>query len=139
MKFSLRSNAQMARSASRKGTFMRTISVLLSIFLSLQTWAFESHSAEMNNIADMKKRSEIIDEILAQRFEQILPGIMRRSGIDMWVIMSREYNEDPVLKTMLPSTWMSARRHTMLVIYDAGQGKPLEMLAVARYARVCLR
>ena len=88
----------------------------------------------MNNIADMKKRSEIIDEILAQRFEQILPGIMRRSGIDMWVIMSREYNEDPVLKTMLPSTWMSARRHTMLVIYDAGQGKPLEMLAVARYA-----
>ena len=53
---------------------MRTISVLLSIFLSLQTWAFESHSAEMNNIADMKKRSEIIDEILAQRFEQILPG-----------------------------------------------------------------
>nr|WP_139138952.1 M24 family metallopeptidase [Alteromonas confluentis] len=110
------------------------MSVLLSIFLSLQTWAVESHSAEMNNIADMKKRSEIIDEILAQRFEQILPGIMRRSGIDMWVIMSREYNEDPVLKTMLPSTWMSARRHTMLVIYDAGQGKPLEMLAVARYA-----
>ena len=42
---------------------------------------------------------------------------MDRTGIDMWVIISREYNEDPVLKTMLPSTWLSARRTTMLVFF----------------------
>ena len=59
---------------------------------------------------------------------------MRRSGIDMWVIVSREYNEDPVLKTFLPSTWHSARRNTMLVIYDPGAGKKLETYAMARYA-----
>jgi Xaa-Pro aminopeptidase len=49
----------------------------------------------------------------------------------MWVLLSREYNEDPVLKTMLPSSWLSARRTTMLVIYDNGQ--TLETLACARY------
>ncbi|WP_116367093.1 M24 family metallopeptidase [Parahaliea mediterranea] len=91
-------------------------------------------AADVANIANMRERSDIIDRILHQRFEQVLPALMRREGVDMWVIMSREYNEDPVIKTMLPSTWVSARRHTMLVIYDPGQGKPLERLAVARYA-----
>lgn len=86
------------------------------------------------DIANMKERSATIDRILEQRFEQVLPALMRREGVDMWVIMSREYNEDPVLRTMLPSTWISARRHTMLVIYDPGEGQPLERLAVARYA-----
>ncbi len=48
---------------------------------------------------------------------------MRRSGIDMWIMISREYNEDPVLKTFLPSTWQTARRLTILVAYDPGAGK----------------
>jgi hypothetical protein len=50
------------------------------------------------------------------------------------VIISREYNEDPVIRTFLPSTWQSARRRTILLIYDPGEGKDLETLAVARYA-----
>ena len=59
---------------------------------------------------------------------------MRREGIDMWVLISREYNEDPILKTMLPANWLSARRRTILVLFDPGEGKPIERLAVARYA-----
>ena len=58
---------------------------------------------------------------------------MRRAGIDLWVLISREYNEDPVLKTMLPSKWMGARRTTMLLIHDPGEGRPVETLACARY------
>jgi Xaa-Pro aminopeptidase len=58
---------------------------------------------------------------------------MRREGFDMWVIMSREYNEDPVIRTMLPANWFAARRTTMLVIFDPGAGKEMEYLAVARY------
>ena len=93
-----------------------------------------SHSVLADTILSMKERSELIDSILKQRFETVLPEVMARENIDMWVIMSREYNEDPVIKTMLPSTWLSARRHTMLVIYNPGNNKPLEKLAVARYA-----
>jgi len=93
-----------------------------------------SMAAHANTIMNMKERSELIDAILVERFETVLPDIMNRTGIDMWIVMSREYNEDPVLRTMLPSTWVSARRHTMLVIYNPGDGKPLERLAVARYA-----
>ncbi|WP_297820003.1 hypothetical protein [uncultured Paraglaciecola sp.] len=67
-------------------------------------------------------------------YNTLLPGLMRREGIDMWVLISREYNEDPILKTMLPANWLSARRRTILVLFDPGEGKPIERLAVARYA-----
>ena len=63
----------------------------------------------------------------------VLPELMRRADIDMWIIVSREYNEDPVLRTFLPSTWQSARRRTILLIYDPGGNQPLETLAIARY------
>ena len=58
---------------------------------------------------------------------------MDKTGLDMWVIISREYNEDPILKTMLPSTWLNARRRTIIVFYRDTEKNTLERLAVARY------
>jgi len=81
----------------------------------------------------MRERAQVIDKIIDERIETVLPGLMERTGIDMWVIISREYNEDPVLKTFLPSTWQTARRRTILLIFNPGDEKPLETLAVARY------
>ena len=86
-----------------------------------------------NQILSMKKRSEVRDRLLSDRFETVLPKIMNRTKIDMWVIIAREYNEDPVLRTMLPANWLNARRRTILVIYNPGNGKKLETYAVARY------
>ena len=84
-------------------------------------------------ILNEEERAAVVDEILEDRIDNLLPQLMRRSGIDMWVLISREYNEDPVMKTMLPSTWLSARRRTILVFYDAGGDVPLEKIAIARY------
>jgi hypothetical protein len=58
---------------------------------------------------------------------------MERENIDMWILISREYNEDPVMKTMLPSTWLSARRRTMMVFHRPEEGD-LERIAIARYS-----
>ena len=85
-------------------------------------------------ILPMKERAAVIDQWLETRAQTVLPMLMRRAGIDMWVIVSREYNEDPVIKTMLPSTWHAARRTTILLIYDRGEDEPLETLSVSRYA-----
>jgi Xaa-Pro aminopeptidase len=80
-----------------------------------------------------RKRAEVLDELLNERMENLLPDLMKKSGIDCWLIISREYNEDPVLKTFLPSTWLSARRRTILVFFNPGNGKALEKIAIARY------
>jgi hypothetical protein len=81
----------------------------------------------------MREQSRVIDEILADRFNNLLPMLMERNGIDMWIVVSREYNEDPVIRTMLPSTWISARRRTILVFYNNPAKKQFEKLAIARY------
>ena len=82
---------------------------------------------------DMQQRAEVVDAWLEERVETVLPEVMRRAGVDMWLVMAREYNEDPVIKTLLPATWQSARRTTMLIAYDSGDGKLLETFGVSRY------
>ena len=80
-----------------------------------------------------REQARVIDEILEERFNTVVPALMDRTGIDMWIIISREYNEDPLLKTMLPATWLSARRTTMIVFYQDVKKKTLEKMAIARY------
>jgi Xaa-Pro aminopeptidase len=89
--------------------------------------------AQQPLILAQREQARIIDEILDDRLRNVLPALMRREGIDMWIVISREYNEDPVIETLLPATWMAARRTTMLVVFDPGQGKEMEYLAIARY------
>ena len=86
---------------------------------------------ELPQVLPMRERARVIDQWLKERVQTVLPGLMRKAGIDMWLIISREYNEDPVIKTFLPSTWHAARRTTMLVVYDNGDS--LETYAMARY------
>jgi len=80
-----------------------------------------------------KERAKLKDELLEDRFQNLLPKLMDDANLDMWLLISREYNEDPVLKTMLPATWLNARRRTMIVFYRNKEKNTLERLAVARY------
>ena len=91
------------------------------------------HFAMGQHILPEKQRAAVVDEILSDRFDNLLPGLMDQTGIDMWIVISREYNEDPVLRTMLPATWLNARRRTILVFFRDRQKNILERLAVARY------
>lgn len=102
----------------------RTITLLL-LFLCL--------SLQAQRILPESERAKVIDEILEDRFNNLLPELMDRTGIDMWILISREYNEDPVLRTMLPATWLNARRRTILLFYRNKENNTIEKLAVARY------
>jgi Xaa-Pro aminopeptidase len=84
-------------------------------------------------ILNMQSRAEVQDNWLSQRLETVLPKLMRRENIDMWVIIAREYNEGPVIETMLPATWPSARRRTIIVFYDSGE--KVERLLLSRPAQ----
>ncbi len=95
-----------------------------------------SHAAESleDRILPLRERAEIKDRILKERLDSVVPMLMQREGIDAWILIAREYNEDPVLKTMLPATWLNARRRTVLMFIDHGDARGVERMAVARYA-----
>src|SRR5438034_10872799 len=58
---------------------------------------------------------------------------MRRERIDMWIIVSREYNDDPVFRSMSPVTTYSSRRRTILVFFDRGGEKGVEHLLIGPF------
>ena len=84
-------------------------------------------------ILEQRDRALKINDVLKDRFDNLLPKLMDKADIDMWILISREYNEDPVLKTMLPAEWLNARRRTILVFYRDKEKNTLDKLAVARY------
>ena len=109
---------------------MRTTIFTLLLCLGLTT--IQAQNAYPKILTE-RERADIIDEILVDRFDNLLPKLMRREGIDMWILISREYNEDPVMKTMLPAEWLSARRRTVMVFFDKGGTEGVEKIAIARY------
>ena len=112
---------------------MHKNSIKFFLFCILFSCAKQEVKTKAYNILDEKDRAELRDEIIEDRFNNLLPRLMDDNAIDMWIVISREYNEDPVIKTMLPSVWLNARRRTILVFYRDKMKNTIEKLAVARY------
>lgn len=92
-----------------------------------------SMSPAMPAIMPLRDRAQLHDAWLRERFDTVLPQLMRENGIDMWVLVAREYLEDPVVSTMLNATNLRARRRTILIFFDPGEGKPIERLVVSKH------
>jgi len=105
---------------------MKIIHLILLITLSF--------NVKSQDILSLKERARVIEEIQKDRFDNLLPKLMEETGIDMWIIITREYNEDPVIKTLLPPTWLNARRRTILAFHYDKKSKDLEKVAIARYS-----
>jgi Xaa-Pro aminopeptidase len=78
----------------------------------------------------LREQATLRQEWLRQRLETILPPLMRKYGVDMWVIPMREYNEDPVFSSIVSPTTFAARRRTIYVFFDRGPEKGVERLAL---------
>ncbi len=107
----------------------RTIAALL---LALATGS-AAQDYQRPGVPPLRDRVDAHNRLVKARLDQIVPRIMREVGVDMWILIASEYNEDPVVKAMLPATWVSARRRMVLIFHDRGPGKGVERLAVARY------
>jgi Xaa-Pro aminopeptidase len=66
----------------------------------------------------LREQSELQQRWLQQRMTTVLPALMRKHGIDMWVVPMREYNEDPVFSSLVSPTTFAARRRTIYVFFD---------------------
>ena len=79
----------------------------------------------------IREQYALYDEILKERIHGLLPGLMKECGVEMWVVLSREYNEDPVFPTLVPSLVKNASRTTCLVFCLNRDGS-FEALNVSR-------
>lgn len=85
-----------------------------------------------HEILPLRARADLRNGWLRERLEQVLPELMAREGLDMWLVIAREYNEDPVIMTLLPEPSMAARRRTILIFNRNADGS-VERLSVDRY------
>ncbi|MFB0566284.1 MAG: M24 family metallopeptidase [Candidatus Aminicenantaceae bacterium] len=112
--------------------FFTFISAAILLVVAVNSYAqnpdFEAASDSSNILAE-RERARIMNEWLKWRLENIIPELMRREGIDMWLIINREYNEDPVYISLVPEPAMSARRTSILIFHDRGKEQGVERLS----------
>ncbi len=80
-----------------------------------------------------RERVAPVNRMLTERLDVLLPGLMRETGVDLWLVLNREYAEDPVFFTLVPDPVFAARRTTMLVFHDRGPEEGVDRLTVNRY------
>ena len=93
----------------------------------------EQANPKLPAILPLRDRAEIVNQILAERLDTVVPALMRDHNASMWILMAREYFEESVLATMLDAESMHARRRTIMIFNSPGNGQPIERLTVSRY------
>jgi len=112
-----------------------TRKILITFFAIASILSFEAGfaAAETPAVLGLKDQARVVDGWLNIRLDSVLPELMRREKLDMWLVICEEYNEDPVYLTLVPFEDLSARRLSMLVFYDKGEGQGFEKFTVSRY------
>ena len=93
----------------------------------------QMHVPSTMRVLTHREQVPLVRSWIEKRFEVLLPELMRREGIDMWIIVTREYNSDPVFRSMAPLTTYSSRRRTILVFFDRGGAEGVERLSIGRF------
>lgn len=113
---------------------LRFFSVLVATCLAPAAFAASDAQAPAypaDGVLTHREQAPLVKGWIERRFDAVLPGLMRREGIDMWIIVSREYNDDPVFRSMAPLTTFSSRRRTILVFSD--RGDRVDRLSIGRF------
>ena len=106
--------------------------LIAAILLALASLTFPAYPGEMPSVVSLKEQAALHDNWLKIRLESVLAELMRQEGFDMWLVICRENNEDPVFFSLVPFTSLYASRTTILVFFDKGK-EGLERLTVTRF------
>lgn len=82
-------------------------------------------------ILSLERQTTLRNQWLQERLDTILPEFLDRAGVDLWLVCAREYNEDPLLCSLLPQPAMGARRRTLLAFARTSAG--VDCLSLDRY------
>lgn len=69
-----------------------------------------------------REQAELYNKNLVWKIDNVLPAIMRRENLEMWIVICFENSEDPVYRTL--TTWPgdNARRLSILIFHNTPGG-----------------
>lgn len=85
---------------------------------------------EAAGLLPIKKQAELSTRILKERLETVLPWAMESSGMDFWIVASREGCKDPILKTLYPWDMYDARRIGILAFHHNKENGEVRKMAI---------
>jgi Xaa-Pro aminopeptidase len=117
----------------------RTVIILLTVIACTAMFDIRTARVAASNtpqsgrpvILTLREQAAVYNNWLKTRLDRILPELMRQEGFDMWLVICRENNEDPVFFSLVPFTNLYASRTSMLVFFDKG-AEGVERLTVSR-------
>ena len=108
------------------------VSVILYLIL-IPTIMMAKVITDPPTVLSPRDRVPVINALLDDRLNNLLPGLMKDSGLDMWLVIHREYSEDQLFYSLVPQPTFAARRTTILVFYNNPDTKQVERFSVSRY------
>ncbi len=105
--------------------------ILLAAVVSTTTILGQAPTYPSDRVLTHREQAPLVKAWIQKRFDTVLPALMQREKIDMWIVVSREYNDDPVFRSMAPLTTYSSRRRTILVFNQ--RGGAVDRLSVGRF------
>jgi hypothetical protein len=121
----------MIRSSIRSWRFFNPRPAFAALLLVLLLMPGRLPGQERPPVLSIKERAALTNGWLKTRLQTVLPALMRREGVDMWIVICREHAEDPVYLSLVPAPVMFAWRLSMLVFHDRGPAG-VECLSVNR-------
>ncbi len=114
---------------SRSIKFFALLMLAMGLGESAASGLQEAVPADSRNILPERERARIMDDWLKWRLDNILPGLMRREGIDLWLVIVNESDPGPVYFTLMPATTLYVVRTSILMFHDRGKELGVERLS----------
>ena len=94
------------------------MALTLALPLALTAQAPDTASKAARPFGTLREQAGVQQDWLNKRMQTVLPALMRKHGVEFWVVPMREYNEDPVFTSLVSPTTFAARRRTIYVFHD---------------------
>jgi Xaa-Pro aminopeptidase len=92
--------------------------LLLAVVFTPSAATGQQSPAVQRPFGTLREQAAMQQDWLKKRLDTFLPALMRKHGIDMWVVPMREYNEDPIFSAITAPETFAARRRTIYVFFD---------------------
>src|SRR5437867_7694536 len=94
--------------------FFRSYAMLLGLVVVAQAASAQAERP----FGTLRDQAAMQQTWLRKRLDTFLPALMRKHGVDLWLVPMREYNEDPVFAAIAAPDIFAARRRTIYVFFD---------------------